>query len=382
MNKIEKLAYQFRITHGISDFPITFERLLEIMKERGYKVRYFSESEDELRENELWQFTEISDAFSGVVNGVISTYINDRVGYQDRISVTGHELAHIVLGDILDRVGDRTTEQEDNASEFTSYFLAPPCYLNNLNIKTLEDIEYLLPSYSHRLCKEIWGNLTAWQQRHEPLTYEEECICKIMGVSSNIDKSSERNKVSERNDTESTSRYTYPEPRTPVVDRQVEIRYIPQPQLSPVLYQNKKRQIIRAATNAIIVILFCVICLFIGYHISNDSHSKNQMLLSDSGYQSQIQSNSTPDQTELYQRSQSIPNSSINSVPPHQPATEPPESQISYTVDGSEMIVCVTKSGEKYHKPTCQHVKYKTNIRSLPLSEAEAQGYEPCSVCF
>ena len=37
MNKPEKLAYQFRVTHGISDFPITYRRLLEIMKERGYK---------------------------------------------------------------------------------------------------------------------------------------------------------------------------------------------------------------------------------------------------------------------------------------------------------------------------------------------------------
>lgn len=375
MNKIEKLAYQFRITHGISDFPITFERLLEIMKERGYKVRYFSESEEELRENELWQYTEISDAFSGVVNGVISTYINDSVSYQDRISVTGHELAHIVLGDILDRVGDRTTEQEDNASEFTSYFLAPPCYLNSLNIKTLEDIEYLLPSYSHRLCKEIWANLTSWQQRHEPLTYKEECVCKIMGVSSKLDESDERNNA---------SNYDCSASSTPTVDRQVEIRYIPQLQPAPVLYQNKKRQIARVALNAIIVILFCAVCLFIGYHMSNDNRSDNQTLLSDSGYQSQTQSESPPDYTELYQDSQSksIPTSSIISAPPSQHIAEPSESHISSTAEQSEMIVYVTKSGEKYHKPTCQYVKYKTNTRGMPLSDAEAQGYKPCSVCF
>ena len=36
MNKPEKLAYQFRVTHGISDFPITYRRLLEIMKAVSY----------------------------------------------------------------------------------------------------------------------------------------------------------------------------------------------------------------------------------------------------------------------------------------------------------------------------------------------------------
>ncbi len=43
--------------------------------------------------------------------------------------------------------------------------------------------------------------------------------------------------------------------------------------------------------------------------------------------------------------------------------------------------VYVTEFGEKYHAPTCSHVRGKENLRKLVREEAALEGYEPCTVC-
>lgn len=43
--------------------------------------------------------------------------------------------------------------------------------------------------------------------------------------------------------------------------------------------------------------------------------------------------------------------------------------------------VYVTEFGEKYHAPTCSHVRGKENLRELVREEAALEGYEPCTVC-
>lgn len=43
--------------------------------------------------------------------------------------------------------------------------------------------------------------------------------------------------------------------------------------------------------------------------------------------------------------------------------------------------VYITKTGDKYHKLNCYYIKDRKSIR-VTLSEAENQGYSPCSVCF
>ncbi len=66
--------------------------------------------------------------------------------------------------------------------------------------------------------------------------------------------------------------------------------------------------------------------------------------------------------------------------PEPQPAPEPqpepqpePEPEIEYVV--------VTRTGEKYHRPTCKYVVGKTDTRTLTVEQAKAEGYTPCSVC-
>lgn len=60
--------------------------------------------------------------------------------------------------------------------------------------------------------------------------------------------------------------------------------------------------------------------------------------------------------------------------------TQQPISVSSYAAEYSENVY-VTKSGEKYHLPNCQHVRYKTNTIEISKEEAVKLGYEPCKVC-
>lgn len=55
--------------------------------------------------------------------------------------------------------------------------------------------------------------------------------------------------------------------------------------------------------------------------------------------------------------------------------------EITSTALTSIETVYTTKTGSKYHKPSCFHIKNRKTI-SMSLSDAEVQGYFPCSDCF
>ena len=63
------------------------------------------------------------------------------------------------------------------------------------------------------------------------------------------------------------------------------------------------------------------------------------------------------------------------------PAAETSSSETAPTDQTpSSETVYVTKSGTKYHKSTCSHLR--TSKIEMPLADAKAHGYTPCSHCF
>ncbi len=58
-----------------------------------------------------------------------------------------------------------------------------------------------------------------------------------------------------------------------------------------------------------------------------------------------------------------------------------PVSGTQITVSDTEMTVFVTKSGEKYHRERCPHIK-GSEITELTVEDAERLGYEPCKSCI
>lgn len=76
----------------------------------------------------------------------------------------------------------------------------------------------------------------------------------------------------------------------------------------------------------------------------------------------------------------------INNQPAIEPIpqeTNPSQSQSQYNEQtlNTENVV-ITHSGEKYHLPTCYHVRNKSDTITLTKQEAETAGYTPCKICI
>lgn len=94
--------------------------------------------------------------------------------------------------------------------------------------------------------------------------------------------------------------------------------------------------------------------------------------------------NSVPNQTPAAPPSSdvSIPNQSNASAPEAETQNIlPAETQKILPAQNAEEVV-ITKTGKKYHKPTCGHIKNRTGLKTIPLNEAIQQDYSPCSDCF
>ena len=50
-------------------------------------------------------------------------------------------------------------------------------------------------------------------------------------------------------------------------------------------------------------------------------------------------------------------------------------------VDNATEIVVVTRTGDKYHLPDCQHVRGKDDVIELTKQKAIEAGYEACKIC-
>lgn len=61
-------------------------------------------------------------------------------------------------------------------------------------------------------------------------------------------------------------------------------------------------------------------------------------------------------------------------------STPAPQKQSTSTSSDAATTVYITESGSKYHKANCQYLS--KSKKSIDLSKAKAQGYEPCSKCY
>lgn len=60
------------------------------------------------------------------------------------------------------------------------------------------------------------------------------------------------------------------------------------------------------------------------------------------------------------------------------PSTATPTLTVS---DTNTETVCITKSGERFHRPDCRYINGKTYIISMSVNKAINNGYTPCKVC-
>lgn len=378
MTKAERKAYLCRIRNGINEFPITYDGILQIMREMGYKVLKYSEAKDLISEEKWEDCAANSTAFSGNVKGIFTIFIADSLNYEDRIEKIAHELGHIEQGHTTEdnKSNEQRQEEEDEANEFVPFFLAPPCYLDQLGLKTLEDVEEALP-YSTKYCKLIFANLAAYQLRHEPMSYEEKTICSMM---QEPEKTNSPQK--EKTPDISSRDYTYP-----TVPMKVVQQYIPQPTSIPV----KTKRLLAGMgilTGVVMVAMLCTIFMLVGQNIGrnqiipystspSEPHTPSQPSQSVEGEESSFYQSHVETSSEPVSQPESESTTAVESS--HQTQ---PESRIVSSVEDEGMLVYVTTTGSKYHKWGCQYINGKTNLIDMYISEAQDKGYQPCKVCF
>lgn len=72
----------------------------------------------------------------------------------------------------------------------------------------------------------------------------------------------------------------------------------------------------------------------------------------------------------------------------HQPQAEvtlPIETEVPQTTVANlaqSETVYITRSGERYHKQNCYHIKNSTTVSGVPLPEAIEEGYTACKSCY
>ena len=430
MKKSEEKAYSFRDKNNISDFPLTFEGLKKILLEMGIEVCVYSESMDKLKVLGWTEAAPTNKALTGKVNGTLHIFMDDAIeNPTEKLWVLTHEVAHIACGSVYHK--ERSDEMEDEANEFVDYFLAPPCYLDSLCVKTLADVQEIMQC-EEKYCKTIFANLICFQQREiKELDYLEQKICLLMGRNrpdlkvededaqteipavsvpeepkpatetksepESIPEVKEEPKPTPEPTPESapkSNRYYHESTPSspPRVEKQVEIRYIPQPISTPAPQIDKKQQKILAGMGALLIVLLCVLCVFIG----RSSTTSNTPQPVGQGYyiiqQPQDISGSAanppaPQSTPQAPASISASESESSSAPsststPESSAPTQSDGRIVSSVDGEGTLVYVTTTGSKYHKWGCQYINGKTNLIDMYISEAQDKGYQPCEVCF
>ncbi len=123
----------------------------------------------------------------------------------------------------------------------------------------------------------------------------------------------------------------------------------------------------------IVIFLLCgIVSLLLSFLLqTKDELRKLEDSLSQSSAESRVQENIlknsvSPNATSSQKQSSSTP------TPQKQSGTSQSNNDSS--------TVYITNSGSKYHKKGCQHLSESS--KSIDLSKAKKQGYEPCSKCY
>ena len=149
---IRDLAWRILLENQISELPV---KVTKIAKNHGCYVKSYAKSEPFLKELNLWEQTQKTDAFTlWYENRHLIFYNQENPETRIRFSVA-HELGHILIGHKFQTVhsgkitlinrepSNEDKPEEKEANMFASRLLAPACVLNALNAYTPETISYL-----------------------------------------------------------------------------------------------------------------------------------------------------------------------------------------------------------------------------------------------
>lgn len=333
MDRVRKIANDFFREQGIKKLPIELDTVIDILKQRGWDVHLYSESEDFIRSKRLEEVRYTKNAFAVHDENIKAVFYDDELGVLDKLEALCHELGHIVLGHTGHGVmgkakSDTDAIHEKEADAFALEFQAPAYKLYVDKINSVEKI----------VSAGILSRENAEIQYHESyLKYIAEQIPQMKDT------------------------------------------YMSH---CEIVYPNRWQRILP------FIPLGCsIVVLLFAFGISGwliGRYGQNVSSVPDTIQTTQPASTITPAPTQRAITETVAPTPEIIVTPAPNPQTAPTGDKI--TIESLQydrtMTVYKTKTGTKYHKENCRHLVNRSGIKTLTLETAIAAGMESCDDCF
>lgn len=97
MKRVQKIADEFFRKQGIQRLPLDFPVLKEIIRKNGWELLSYAEAELVIRHLELEKFRYTCQGFTYQSKDGTLIFVQDDLGYLEKIRVICHEIGHIVL---------------------------------------------------------------------------------------------------------------------------------------------------------------------------------------------------------------------------------------------------------------------------------------------
>lgn len=147
----------------IDKLPIETKKLEELLKDKGFHLCTYSESQDIIKKLELQQNLNYP-AFTVASDQIKAVFYQDELPVSQRNLYIAHELGHIELEHIKygikQKNGNYAQEQENEADAFAYQLLAPACVLNHFNLRTVKKIEnatLLSENYARAIAEKLYA---------------------------------------------------------------------------------------------------------------------------------------------------------------------------------------------------------------------------------
>lgn len=279
MDKIEYAANDILKTLKVHTLPID---IFELCTRLGYMI-YSSDRAPQSIQAEQKKGSTVC------IDNVFHIFVNGDLSEKLRRQIAAHELGHILLH--LDKKSPYfswtpSDQQEEEADQFTQYLLAPPCLLDKMGVKNINDVVNLA-DVDYPTAKGAYIAMS---------NYRWEILCH----------------KSQKDLTE---------------------RFLP-------FYKKRIFKIV-VLTFAVSAFMAAITCTM----------GRNE-----------------------------------TTAPLPEPSYVLSQAEAPFGIEQSSDIqtgeaIYITRTGEKYHRTGCQHIKGKDDLRKMTKSEAEALGYTPCKVC-
>lgn len=144
------LSWKILIQFKVSSLPVD---IFSICRKIRIKLYTYQNNIELINRLHLTQHTNNNDGFATVINNHYVIFYDDTIIPSMRITFTvAHELGHILMGHITKNNivtrwnrGEETPHdpKETGANQFAARLLAPACILQELNVKTVEEVQKL-----------------------------------------------------------------------------------------------------------------------------------------------------------------------------------------------------------------------------------------------